>query len=89
MWISLYAGSESEPISVSESMELIDHEKTSDKQHVDQAPVDANISQTVVDDGVDKDQKQIDEIQSNADELNSEPKGDIEKKNEWEIIMKC
>lgn len=63
-------------------MELIDHEKSSDKQQLDQAPADANISQTIVDDGVDKDQKQIDEIQSNADELNSEPKGDIEKKTE-------
>lgn len=64
-------------------MELIDHKKSSDKQQSDQeTPQNPIISQTIVDDG-DKNQNQTDEIQSIADEPSSEPKGDIEKKNEW------
>lgn len=78
--ILLRIGSESEPISLNESMELIDHRKSSDKKPVDQAAVNPVLSPTVVDD--DKDQKQSDDIQSIADERNSEAKSDIEKKNE-------
>lgn len=73
-------GSESEPISLNESVELIDHKKSSDKQRVDQPAVNPILSQTIVDD--DKDQKQTDDIESIADERNSEAKSNIEKKNE-------
>lgn len=76
----LCIGSESEPISLNESMELIDHKKSSDIEPADNAPVNTILSQTIVDE--DKDQKPTDDIQSIADERNSESKSEIEKKNE-------
>lgn len=76
----LCIGSESEPISLNESMELIDHKKSSDKQPVDHAPENAILSQSIVEE--DKDQKPTDDIQPIADERNIESKSEIEKKNE-------
>lgn len=73
-------GSESEPISVSESMELNDSKKYSDKQQIDQMPEHSIMSQGI---GVDAiDQKETEEIQSIGDDASSEPKSETEKKNE-------
>lgn len=78
-----FVGSESEPISVNESMELMDHKESSDnKQQSDTAPERPIISQTHVDDD-DIQPEQTNEIESIADEtVNSEPKSEMEKKNE-------